>query len=738
MEHLPQVTDAAFPPLQIPYVCSHLPFDRKGLADFPKRIGWQSFDNTSSFRPANSGRTEEEVSTLLQSWLYFGLLNEVLSVSGVLVKIDDFVRETEQGQRVIMTAALPGYLDEWERRERLLNEETQREHLRKVVTILSQANEAVNSNLGMSIPFDESFTPPRDIELSIMVLGETLTNAAAEIWPFWVDFVEPGEFGLRSHFGRWQSPITMTRMIQNSWCPSDVALLHQTLDQTGLYITSTLNRPVVQKHTECPWDKCLANDIDERVYRTKHTRHGCSCKHIVVDSEALSSIILRGVSPSIAVWPGKGGDGDVRIGITDSEPYVAISHVWSHGLGNARNNSLPRCQLLRLHSLISSLNAVPRSASDNAESAVSVWIDTLCIPVQKKHRASRKMSIQNLASIYRNADKVLVLDAELQQATSRCSTMEIAARILCSSWTQRLWTLQEGAMTGQGNLHYQFRDGVVGHPDLTSSHSSAQKTSQLYCSQVLFTAVAYRMPSWAYNPTLEMYDRFRGFSSALQYRTTSKVEDETICLASLLRFNTSDLLDKSSQVERLKAFFHLLDPQIPSNILFTPGPKLPDHGDRWIPTSLLSTSVSLFASPGPPASHDSDGLHAQYHGVFLLTDNCPVYRIFDFKLQHNGLWYSVSSPPHADEFCRNLHTLQRPALVLTQDLGRGRGVLVEVYREEQGVLFARFLYSAGIMDSTQSSTLDDQLVVEKGMTGQVRRKVVLAEWISDDQRWCIG
>lgn len=53
---------------------------------------------------------------------------------------------------------------------------------------------------------------------------------------------------------------------------------------------------------------------------------------------------------SISLTP----EGDPQLSFLDPSPniqYTAISHVWIGGLGNFSQNQLPRCQLLRIHSL---------------------------------------------------------------------------------------------------------------------------------------------------------------------------------------------------------------------------------------------------------------------------------------------------------------------------------------------------------------------------------------------------
>jgi hypothetical protein len=48
-------------------------------------------------------------------------------------------------------------------------------------------------------------------------------------------------------------------------------------------------------------------------------------------------------------------DGSIVLEMTEARPgqsYVAISHVWSHGLGNAAGNSLPTCRAKRIMDIV--------------------------------------------------------------------------------------------------------------------------------------------------------------------------------------------------------------------------------------------------------------------------------------------------------------------------------------------------------------------------------------------------
>ena len=131
---------------------------------------------------------------------------------------------------------------------------------------------------------------------------------------------------------------------------------------------------------------------------------------------------------------------------------VAISHVWSDGLGNPKQNSLPMCQYQRLQKLIASF-------PHGGESTEYVWIDTLCCPTAL--RKARNIAIQRMKQVYESARFVLVLDSYLlSQNANGLSSIEILMRIFCSHWNRRLWTLQE-RLLAKDRLVYQFQDKPV-------------------------------------------------------------------------------------------------------------------------------------------------------------------------------------------------------------------------------------------------------------------------------------
>lgn len=76
--------------------------------------------------------------------------------------------------------------------------------------------------------------------------------------------------------------------------------------------------------------------------------------------------------------------------------YVAISHVWSGGLGNVSSNAIPTCQFKRLSALVGSLfNGTPHPFR----------LDTLCFPLEPQE--AYNLALVRMRESYEKADRVL-------------------------------------------------------------------------------------------------------------------------------------------------------------------------------------------------------------------------------------------------------------------------------------------------------------------------------------------
>jgi hypothetical protein len=118
--------------------------------------------------------------------------------------------------------------------------------------------------------------------------------------------------------------------------------------------------------------------------------------------------------------------------------YVAVSHVWAHGLGGTTETGLPICQVARLARLAKAILKCP------LENAV-FWINSTCIPGAPE---ARGQTISQLGQVYKNACAVLVVDDSISQVGSATSHLrkDIMLAISASDWMHRLWTFQEGLL----------------------------------------------------------------------------------------------------------------------------------------------------------------------------------------------------------------------------------------------------------------------------------------------------
>jgi hypothetical protein len=158
----------------------------------------------------------------------------------------------------------------------------------------------------------------------------------------------------------------------------------------------------------------------------------CKCAHISVDVAKVSQTLRNGGVPAVNIIT-EGEGTDIKLEIVNimpnSQPYLAISHVWSDGLGNERANSLPKCQIQKLQGIRAMMPIsgghhrdvtvhVDETNRSNSEiqlekNHMPIWIDTLCVPLNE----DRHLALETLGRTFQEASSVLVLDTDLQHAS---------------------------------------------------------------------------------------------------------------------------------------------------------------------------------------------------------------------------------------------------------------------------------------------------------------------------------
>jgi hypothetical protein len=131
-------------------------------------------------------------------------------------------------------------------------------------------------------------------------------------------------------------------------------------------------------------------------------------------------------------------------------------------------------------------------------------------------------------------------------------------------------------------------------PPLSGEHSSFLSRMHEYNSrQVIrnqanntFLNLGSLPPGHQLSDDIDTVRKFQMMLPTMTQRSTSRLEDETICLSALTGLDLAPILQLSSADDRMRKFLTSIS-TLPLGILFVEGEKLQGYGQRWIPKSIL-------------------------------------------------------------------------------------------------------------------------------------------------------
>ncbi|KAK0226584.1 hypothetical protein IW262DRAFT_1312505 [Armillaria fumosa] len=668
-KHTPRPHFIAF---SVPYLCRSAPYDYnpRGFWDFPERKGWmldgkgehRKFPNEIiwdlhdldsqyacrqrsipeemlSRRPQDSltlkcYRIDGSVSTpaeevaFLQAWLFFGVIAEVSSICGlcgssVETRCVNFVQDPLS---MVSTSVLNDFVTEWLASLDACNAKEQADRIACMLNVVKHV---------MSLQtIISTYGDPKKVETRTLAYSEckVLLSIRLALRAVLLTLLKSRRCDMseirflmnpqiqQSFPAKWDElkDFASKELLASGWCRSECKLLERMDGSYNFFATCIPRWPM--DHSRCNDFMCLADQINEDHYVQAHVGPQCHCESVVLDPEKLRSILEKGKVPRVFI------EDDDELTVSEDHHYVAISHVWSHGLGNPSENSLPLCQIRRLRKHTSSLQG-------SKACRPAVWIDTLCIPVAKHLRAYRKKAIELMGNTYRHADAVLVLDRELQHIdTQQVSPLESDIVMAFVGWTRRLWTLQEAALAQK--LHVQVLDRP--EPIQPALDETEMLVSQVCCREDIGELIRDRIPPLSVlrkSTEVETNDFGGGFSIvvtrtalqslsfAVKHRSTSKMEDEAVILAITLGMDVKDLVDIPDVDGRMAKFLQMTR-DVPSDIVFGDWERIGRAPYRWAPRSLLNFPIFRLESFGPPGTCDSEGLHATYKGFIFYSAAC--------------------------------------------------------------------------------------------------------------------
>jgi hypothetical protein len=486
MDHLPLPRGVASSSFDVPFVAmvdydqeesstlSERDYDRQEFSTFPYRQDFQFDEFTSA----------GEAASFIQSWLYFGLLEAILKKpldrSTFLVRYEgrpgNFV--SSRALACIDLQFLPLQDSEEDDDDDLPHGGEDMERIFHLVEFAEQ------KGIDLDKTYKSAPDPLPVILLSIRVLVETL-------YVVFLGVLKHGEW----HRMIWQLPDTKSAattrlisrtMLNNGWCPFQIRSALELRTPLVCYVAQMhRHQPPRIMHANCAEESgCIAFNVSNGKYETRHVMDGCSCKPVPIPVFEMRRIIHDGGIP-LAFTKRDKKTGKISLGIkaaTSADLYVAFSHVWADGLGNEDANALPVCRLEQLETHLDNCSRLTQSIGsghyfsfDFIRMSYSYhtklfWLDTLCIPRavprdlrgedydededSKEVKELKQIAINNITPTFAGASRVIILDAEIKNnfQLKDSEWTEVALRLIFSNWMGRCWTLEEGALSRTAQL----------------------------------------------------------------------------------------------------------------------------------------------------------------------------------------------------------------------------------------------------------------------------------------------
>ena len=587
MDHLPLPQDRFLGHIAIPFLATDeysSPFH-----DYPERNGWniefRGLDPKLNHSPTS--HANKDLGSLMQTWLYFGLLSEFL---GAPVDMKPFQRASDSGSTILSTEVLERLVCN---RTSLLLEQSEvngpalveswRDSFYGILLIIRYRTcflvmKAANDDQALSLTC-----------LAISVLAEyTMTALKGLCDRLGVEIPVTQRWRVVGRELPFDCGVPLVKSMQRrGWCPHDVALFDgaQIPRVSTLWYLANLSPPrTSMSHTACTAEKCVPLQVDKFQYRQSHITWGCSCSSVESDQSILASIIWSGKIPILAFQ----NDELVMTEHIPGSGFIAISHVWADGKGNPRANSLPSCVMHELQSLV---NDLPKK--DSAANT-PFWIDTLCVP--RSPPELKMEALQRLKEPFEQAASVLVIDSYLRcHSATQVSPFVLLARILACGWSQRLWTFQEGRLpTEPARVWFAFKDRSIDLKEINIQYTHFPTlASHTVVLDLLFGHRQTQMirVSGVSFAEKDLFQSVEALRASLRTRTTSQADDEGLCIGTILRLSR-DRMRKitlaNGNVRMARVWDEL--PVIPVGIAFSKAPcKLNVKGYRWAPKSFMGS-----------------------------------------------------------------------------------------------------------------------------------------------------
>lgn len=311
-----------------------------------------------------------------------------------------------------------------------------------------------------------------------------------------------------------------------------------------------------------------------------------------------------------------------------------------------------------------------------------------------------------------------------------------------------MWTLQEAVLAR--NLYVKYGDGVL---DISATLKQVQKDVLEidFHHQPLLEELLryYKDLTFPQLKGLTRTERMTYAWNSGYCRSTSKSEDSMLVLASLLDVDISNLFDVSVE-ERFKRILSS-QPEFSKAIVHLPGPRIQEDGCRWMVQSFAKAKLP---DDGLAGIRHALGLVVTYPGFVTIPARASIGLAFSIlDVQREVCYQALHGGGVQGDFGSNsvLGLLLQSPLGLTSN-EHTEGVLVRIYRQEQGILFGTFEFHVTILTDNlrihwerHIATQDVRNILtrhrkrlELGLPPINFGDLMLGTSVSAEQKWCVG
>lgn len=330
MEHLPIPSSSSGDEAEVIPLLSRVPYDQGDFLTYPLR-----FNPGTSFlahpneilaqRTGCNGIPTRQFEQLCQTWLFFGLLREII---GDGCEPDSLSCEIDSTHNGISTPGLILMVREWLRQVKA--RDLSMEDKQKACGHYNACLHIVSNMLQLAVwRGADGVEPPLNDGLRVLIAStaELLTIALYEAYPI------PGYNAFPNSWGAYfDSPAIDSRMQGNGWCKSNIshAQLAFSFLATQNYLSRLHKSEDTDSHAICSSQACkvLQNSSDHYVIR--HRRDACGCQMISFDTRSAQEALRSNSYPVISL--DDLAKDELVVAKACDVNYVAISHVSIHSI----------------------------------------------------------------------------------------------------------------------------------------------------------------------------------------------------------------------------------------------------------------------------------------------------------------------------------------------------------------------------------------------------------------------